>query len=430
MKILSVDDNLSNLYLIEAMAKAHGHQVISAVNGRKALDALEKETFDLIISDILMPEMDGFQLCREVMRHPRFRKIPFIFYTATYTTKRDEAFGLSLGASKFLIKPVDPERFMQLIDQVMEENAPPLPARVPPVEDDSDYLTYLRIHNERLVDKLGKKILELEATQEHLQAQLAEKERQIARRTKAEEDLAQSARQLTRSNQDLTQFAYAAAHDLREPLRNVSHVLGLLHIDHAAQLDESARELIDLGRAGLKRMHQMVTDLLNFSKIADARPANCSPLNSGVVLNEVLKDLDSTIRATRAEISAEQLPYVAVERTHLAQILQNLIANSLTYAKSGQRPVIRISAVASGPLSCFSVEDQGIGFDPRYSEQIFGIFKRLHPSHQYEGTGIGLAICSRIVALYGGNIWAESEPNKGARFHFTLPRAESAAHHA
>lgn len=424
MKILSVDDNAANLYLIEAMARAHGYQIVSAINGRKALDLLEHEMVDVIVSDILMPEMDGFQLCREVKHDPRFRNIPFIFYTATYTTKRDEDFGLSLGAAHFLIKPLDPEQFMKVIADTLAQG-PSKPEHPFDVEEDAEYL---RIHNERLVDKLGKKIHELEITHDDLHHQLAEKELEIARRAKAEEELAHTARQLTRANQDLTQFAYAAAHDLREPLRNVSHVLGLLQLDHAALLDKEASQLIELGLGGLKRMHDMVTDLLSFTKIVDSRPVNCPAIDSNVVVRSVLQNFAPTIAQTDATVTVEDLPPVMIEETHFAQLLQNLIANALKYSQPGTPPDVKISASMDGSMARFLIEDHGIGFDSRYSEHIFGIFKRLHPSHEYEGTGIGLAICSRIVALYGGNIWAESEPRKGARFFFTLPLVEQAQH--
>lgn len=422
MKILSVDDNIENRYLIETIAKAHGHQVVSAENGCRALESLAAEHFDLIISDVLMPEMDGFQLCREVMSRPVLRDVPFIFYTATYTSKRDEQFGLSLGATRFLIKPLDPEEFMQVVSEILEEK--PVKSSIPPALQDES--SYLRGHNERLATNLGKKIAELQTARSDLEFQLAEKETEIRLRKKAEEDLARSALQLSRANQDLLQFAYAAAHDLQEPLRNVAHILSLLKITHGSSLDEEASALIDTGVAGLRRMHNMVTDLLTFTKIGDVPPEDCPPLDANLVLQEVLQNLVTALNDSHGQLTYQNLPGVRVKRTHLVQLFQNLLSNALKYSRAGVPATIRVSAVPNQHEACFTVQDNGIGFEPAYAEQIFGIFKRLHPSHEYEGTGIGLAICSRIVNLYGGRIWAVGTPNEGSKFHFTLPLAEPA----
>ena len=212
---------------------------------------------------------------------------PFIFYTATYTSKRDEQFGLSLGASQFLAKPMEPELFVEAISKIVDE-APARRGTPAALEDES---SYLRLHNERLVNKLSNKIAELQNARLNLEAELVEKEKEIARRKRAEEDLALAARQLGRANEDLLQFAYAAAHDLQEPLRNVGHVLGLLQLTNAGLLNEDAAVLIEDGVGAIRRTHTMVTDLLAFSRIGEtAQTDRYSFVDTNAVVQEVLQN--------------------------------------------------------------------------------------------------------------------------------------------
>jgi PAS domain S-box-containing protein len=194
MNILSVDDNPNNLYLIEMIARAHGHDVVSAHNGLEALEQLAGRTFDLIVSDILMPGMDGFQLCRTVKSDARLKHIPFVFYTATYTAKQDEKLGLSLGASRFIIKPVEPDEFLTAVEEVVREGAAgSLP--VQPTDPDDAYEN-LSLYNERLVRKLEHKIASLESTRIELSATIEEKNCEILQRRRAEEAHARSEEQL------------------------------------------------------------------------------------------------------------------------------------------------------------------------------------------------------------------------------------------
>src|SRR3984957_8697823 len=176
MKILSVDDKPENLYMLEALLRGHGHEVDSASDGRRALQLTESGVYDLIISDILMPRMDGFQFCRELKKDERLRRIPFIFYTATYTDPRDAAFALSLGADRFLIKPLEPDIFIKTIDEVVAERARMAPPAVTE-EVTEDEAIYLKEYNARLITKLEKKMLDLEAANRALIDDIAERER-------------------------------------------------------------------------------------------------------------------------------------------------------------------------------------------------------------------------------------------------------------
>lgn len=241
-------------------------------------------------------------------------------------------------------------------------------------------------------------------------------ERRVAERTAA----------LRRSNEQLEQFAYAAAHDLQEPLRNISNSLGLVRRLHAGQLNTDAVRWIDFSVEGAQRMHDMVKDLLTYSRAVDGLGSPENPVSAHQAVQTALANLTIMIATAGASIDVGPLPSVFVLETHLVQIFQNLVANSVKYRQKDIRPEIRISASRTGPEWQFSVADNGIGFDPQYSDKIFGVFRRLHQRNEYQGNGIGLAICARIVSHYGGRIWAESAAGQGASFHFTLPAREEA----
>ncbi len=229
---------------------------------------------------------------------------------------------------------------------------------------------------------------------------------------------------LRRSNAELREFAYAAAHDLQEPLRNVSTLLGLLRRRYGHQLPEDAAAWADESVKSAQQMHRMVKDLLELTEVVDDTQAPAAPVDANDFAQQALANLQSSVAETEAEIICHPLPALKVEPAHLVQLLQNLIGNALKYRHPHRRPVITISALKRGNEWLFSVADNGIGFDPAYAERIFGVFKRLHARHEYEGNGIGLAICSRIVAHYRGRIWAEGELDVGATFLFTLPAVE------
>jgi PAS domain S-box-containing protein len=241
------------------------------------------------------------------------------------------------------------------------------------------------------------------------------------------DDLKRTEAALRRSNEELGQFAYAAAHDLQEPLRNISNALGLVRRAQSDRLDPAAAKWIDFSVEGAQRMHDMVEDLLSYSRAVDVADSPERPVSANEAVQTALTNLTTTIAAAEARIDVGPLPRVPVLETHLVQLFQNLIANSVKYRQKDVRPEVRISASRTGLEWQFSVADNGIGFDPQYSDKIFGVFKRLHQRNEYQGNGIGLAICARIVAHYGGRIWAESKAGLGATFYFTLPAREETA---
>jgi PAS domain S-box-containing protein len=229
------------------------------------------------------------------------------------------------------------------------------------------------------------------------------------------------------ANYDLQQFAYAAAHDLQEPTRNIATALGLFDRMYRSMVPEDGMLLIQESIDASKRMNQMIRDLLAFSH-ADT---DTSLLEARVDANETLRHVihhsKRLIEEIGAEIISTTLPVIAVHPTHFLQLLQNLVGNALKYRAEGVPPRIQIDAQLDGSTWTFSVADNGIGFDSAFAEQIFGVFKRLHNSKEFSGNGIGLAICERIVRLYRGRVWAESVPGKGSTFFFTLPVADVVA---
>ena len=238
-------------------------------------------------------------------------------------------------------------------------------------------------------------------------------------KARAEEALRESAANLARSNKDLEQFAYVASHDLQEPLRQISGFVRLLHRNYAPLFDQNAKEFFDFIQDGVHRMQSLIDDLLQYSRVGRNKTAL-----SSVDLNEVCdtarSNLQTRISETQANVTVNPLPVVKGNPTLLAQVFQNLLANSLKFRGQAQ-PEIEVGARQDGNEWLVWVKDNGIGFEAEHADSIFMVFQRLHPRDAYEGTGIGLAICKRAVEQHGGRIWAESKPNDGATFYFTLP---------
>ena len=228
---------------------------------------------------------------------------------------------------------------------------------------------------------------------------------------------------LQRANADLEQFAHAASHDLQEPLRMITLYTDLLNRRHHDDLAEDAKHLLGIIRNSAARIGELVADLLSYTQAAGADRVASETVDANVVLQEVLHTLQARIAAVNAEISADNLPRLRVHRTHLVQLLQNLLSNALKYHRSGCRPVIHVGTVSrKHGMAELLVVDNGIGIPAEYQERIFGLFRRLH-GPAVPGTGIGLAICKKIVERYNGTISVESTPGQGSTFRLTLPQA-------
>jgi len=239
----------------------------------------------------------------------------------------------------------------------------------------------------------------------------------------AEEKIRRYAEDLERSNRDLQHFAYVASHDLQEPLRMVRGFMELLARRYQGKLGPDADEYIRYAVDGASRMQNLIKGLLAYSRVG-TQGKRLAPIDAAAALRQALENLQVVIEETGAEITCEALPWVVGDDVQLAQLFQNLISNAIKF-RSKRPPRIQIAAAEEEGREGFwrfSVKDNGIGFDPRHADRIFQMFQRLHGQGEYEGTGIGLALCKRIVERHGGRIWVESEPGKGSTFYFTLPK--------
>jgi signal transduction histidine kinase len=237
-------------------------------------------------------------------------------------------------------------------------------------------------------------------------------------RRRVEEDLALKIAELSRSNDDLEQFAYVASHDLQEPLRMVAAYTQLLAERYRGKLDENADKFIGYASEGAERMQVLIHDLLAFSRVG--RKEVCESVDCNAVMKDVLQALAAAIQESGAAFSHEGLPAVWMDRTQVAQVFQNLIGNALKF-RGKEPPVVSVQAEKVDQLWQFCVSDNGIGIAPEYAENIFVVFQRLHGRSEYPGNGIGLAICKKIVEHNGGKIWVESQAGSGSSFKFTLP---------
>jgi PAS domain S-box-containing protein len=253
----------------------------------------------------------------------------------------------------------------------------------------------------------------------------------ITERKQAEEALVRQAEELARSNAELEQFAYVASHDLQEPLRAIAGYLQFLERRYKGQLDAKADKFITRSVAGAKRMQTLINDLLEYSRVG-THGQRFKTTNSAIILEQALANLEAAIKESGAVVTSDPLPKVMADATQLTQLFQNLISNAIKFRRKSP-PRIHVCAeftrnsqqVTTRHLKSgewlFSVQDNGIGLEPQYAERIFLIFQHLHTRSEYAGTGIGLAICKKIVERHGGRIWVESEPGQGSTFFFTIP---------
>jgi len=259
---------------------------------------------------------------------------------------------------------------------------------------------------------------ELLAVMSHVGAQLG----QLMERKRAEQELAQRAEELARSNQELEMFAYVASHDLQEPLRMIASYTQLLARRYKGKLDADADEFIGFAVDGANRMQQLIQDLLAYSRVT-TRGKSFELVESQKACDDALANLRCSIEDCNAVVQVENLPPVLGDATQLSQLFQNLIGNALKY-RNGGKPEVHVTVRPEPNEWVFSVRDNGIGIEPQYFERIFQMFQRLHSRKEYSGTGIGLTVCKKIVERHGGRIWVESKPGAGSTFLFTMPQIE------
>jgi len=368
-RVLLADDNAD---MREYVARLLGQQyrVTAVANGAEALQSAIADPPDLILSDVMMPGLDGFELLKELRARKETSTVPVVLLSAR-AGEESRVEGLDSGADDYLIKPFTARELL---------------ARVG---------AHLAMHRRRAESEQALK--ESRAT------------------------LQRANEELRRANADLEQFAYSASHDLQEPLRQIAIYSELLEKRFAPKLDGKGTQYLAYCIEGALRMEMLISGLLAYSQASRASGSPFGEVSVSEVMDTVVKNLSATIEETGAEIAVAKLPAVRGEAVPLVHLFQNLISNSLKY-RGREKPRVRIDAAPEGATWRFSVADNGIGIPREFQVQIFGIFKRLHGRTEYPGTGIGLAICQKIVERCGGRIWVESEPGAGSTFYFTLPR--------
>ncbi len=242
---------------------------------------------------------------------------------------------------------------------------------------------------------------------------------EMVQRRQAEERYRELSHQLAQSNEELKQFAYAAAHDLQEPLRTVVNYVSLLSRRYQDKLDNKADKYIENARQGAQRMQALIDDLLQYATVQYNQGA-FKQVDLSALVDRVSANLRITLEQTGGHVSRDELPIIEAEESQLAQVFQNLIGNGLKF-HSSEPPAVHVSSTRGERQWQFSVSDNGMGLNMEYSERIFALFRRLVTSDEYPGTGMGLAICKKIIEHHGGRIWVESEPGKGSTFFFTIP---------
>lgn len=417
--ILVVDDTPENLRLLSTMLSQRGYTPRCVINGQMALRACNSNPPDLILLDIMMPEMNGYEVCKNLKNDAITSDIPVIFISA-----KDEVFdkvnAFAVGGVDYISKPFQFEEVLVRIESHLTLR------KLQKQLKEQNILLQDEINNRLAVEEIlqeKNQILEQEissrrAVEKALQEQNLLLQKEIKNRHRVESALLKSNQELARSNAELEQFAYVASHDLQAPLATIASYSQLLEKRYKDQLDSQANKFIGNIVQGCTRMQALIDDLLEYSRVGRSqKPFKLSNCNQ--VVEQALANLQAVIRDTQAVVAYSELPVVTGDVSQLIQLFQNLVGNAIKYRQDAP-PAVCISACKQQDSWLFSVSDNGIGIATQHQERIFQIFQRLHTQKEYSGTGIGLAICQKIVERHGGRIWVDSEPGQGSTFYFTL----------
>lgn len=364
--IINVDDNEPARYVKTRLLSRAGFTVYDAATGGEALGLIRHHNVDLVLLDVNLPDVNGIEVCRRVKSAPASASVIVLQISASAISAPQATAALDSGADAYLIEPIDPDVLVATV---------------------------------RALLRLRKAERDLSAANDRLK--LLNKE-------------------LSRSNEDLQQFAFAASHDLQEPLRTVTSFVTLLERTAAAKFTTDEQEYLKYIAEGARRMRALIDDLLRYSQVGQ-KPASMEAIDLNALLPGVLSNLREGIVESGAEVAYDPLPVVAGDEAQLGQVFQNLIGNAIKYGRPGVTPVIQVSSVAEDQDWVIRVHDNGIGIEREYLQLIFAPFKRLH-GREISGTGIGLAICRRVIEAHGGRIWVESIAGQGSDFCFTLPK--------
>lgn len=410
-KILLVDDREDNLLSIETILEPGGYKFVKANSGRQALRTLLTEfDFAMILMDVKMPNLNGFETATLIYEREKLKHIPIIFITANNYGDENMFKGYQSGAIDYIFKPINPEVLRAKVGVLIE----------------------LYKKNCLLLEQEQKLI----AINRNLEIEINERKASEEKVKELNRKLLENIAHLEIANNDLERFAFMASHDLQEPLRKIRMFSDMLHIKYKDVLKEDVKMITRINSAA-DRMRSLIVDILAFSKLS-TEGAEFATSDLNVVLKELLVEMDDEIKEKKATILIDPIPSLYVNSRLMHPLFQNLITNALKYRKKNVDPVIKIRSEISLAISdqdsknlvnkyCrIFVEDNGIGFDQKYAEEIFGMFKRLHNKGEFEGTGVGLALCKKIIELHHGFISARSKVNEGSTFIISLPLKQDA----
>lgn len=410
-KILLVDDREDNLFSMETILESDGYKFVKASSGRQALKILLIEfDFALILMDVQMPNLNGFETAALIYEREKLRHIPIIFITANTYGEENIFKGYRTGAVDYIYKPINPGL---------------LRAKVGVFIDLYKKNQQLLLQEERL-----------KAINKNLQNEINERKASEERIIELNKELINNVDRLEKANKELDRFAFMASHDLQEPLRKILTFSDRLNIKHRDQLDADARSNIDRIQKAAERMQALIKDILTFSKLSIEKDLFVET-DIKKVVHDVLEELQNVIEEKAARVSVSLLPSLYVNPGLIKPLFFNLIGNALKYSKKDEPPKIEIYCETNkGEQQLLGmdkpvkycriyVKDNGIGFDQQYAGQIFEMFQRLHSQTDYEGTGIGLALCKQIVEKHKGYINALSSTDEGATFIISLPMEQS-----
>jgi signal transduction histidine kinase len=360
--LLIVDDNADMREYVKRILQENSNwRIETASNGLSALESIKKQIPDLVLSDIMMPEMDGFELLQHLRSNENTARIPVILLSAR-AGEEATIEGLERGADDYLIKPFSARELFARVKTHLE-------------------MSHVRKNNAELM--------------------------------KAKHDL-----ELT--NEELGQFAYVASHDLQEPLTTISNFVGLLEEQFAGKTDENTERYLHFIITATSKMRKLIRDLLAFSIIG--RNVLFEEVYCNTILKEVMEGMGASIQESHAQITSASLPVLKGSALHLHQLFQNLMSNAIKFRNKDVHPQIEIAVEEKETEYLFSIKDNGIGIEEEFKDNLFIIFQRLHTTSEYPGTGIGLATCKKIVKLHNGKIWVESIFGEESTFYFTISK--------
>jgi signal transduction histidine kinase len=406
-KILLVDDRPDNLLSMETILEKDGYELIKAESGRQALKILLTEfDFALILMDVKMPNLNGFETAQLIYEREKLRHIPIVFITANSLGEEHMFKGYSTGAVDYIYKPVNPELLRAKVGVYID----------------------LYTKNHQLMAQEKKLI----AINKNLENEIRERKMSEEQVNELNRKLVENIDRLEAANKDLDRFAFMSSHDLQEPLRKIRTFTDLLYTKYKDVFNDDAVHYINRIQKAAQRMQTLIKDILEFSQLSnDTERFVETDLN--ILVEEVLSDMETLIHEKQAKINIKSLPSLEVNPGLIRPLFFNLIGNALKYSRKETEPVIEIygepetgnddlNAVVKKKRFCrIFVKDNGIGFDQKYAEQIFEMFVRLHGNSEYQGTGIGLALCKQIVEKHQGYISALSSEKQGSTFIISLP---------